>query len=139
MTMKDIAINRNLLKKVLAIFFCVSLLFGFATVNANAATSKGLWYEENSTSWGTFVHNATVTPEQGANLNVWLKNDAPVTLQVYKTNAFGGYTKVYQSGTIEAGERDIMVVTNCNGKRYLVQMNRKLNQTPTYSWLIYQN
>ena len=106
------------------------------------ATSKGLWYEENTTNWGGVagaVYNAPVTPEKGAALNVWLKNDAPVTMQVYETNWFGGYTKVYQSGTLEAGERDIKVVNKCNGKKYLVQLNRKLSNTTTISILVYQN
>ena len=104
--------------------------------------SKGLWYEENTTNWGGVagaVYNAPVTPEKGAALNVWLKNDAPVTMQVYETNWFGGYTKVYQSGTLEAGERDIKVVNKCNGKKYLVQLNRKLSNTTTISILVYQN
>lgn len=60
-------------------------------------------------------------------------------MQVYETNWFGGYTKVYQSGTLEAGERDIKVVNKCNGKKYLVQLNRKLSNTTTISILVYQN
>lgn len=155
------------MKKILAVFCTLAMALSMFSLNAFAAepetstaldevavtsaedntpvpyaTSLGLWYEENTTNWtgvSNAVYNATVTPEKGAALNVWLKNNADVTMQVYETNWFGGWTKVYQSGTIGAGERDVKVVDNCNGKRYLVQLNRRLTEVPTISILVYQN
>ena len=100
------------------------------------ATSKGLWYKENWWFIGTQSFN--VTPESGANLNVWLKNDNPVTVTVYKTNVLGGYSKVYGSKVFQAGERDVRVATNCNGKKFLVRLESALDGSKI-SILVYQN
>lgn len=131
------------MKKFLAVLCSLVMLIGVFSTTAFAATSQGLWYEENTNSWtgvSNAVHNATVTPEKDAALNVWLKNDRPVSMQVYETNWYGGYTKVYQT-SFGAGERDVRVVDKCNGKKYLVQLNRDLSDvfSPTISILIYQN
>lgn len=101
-----------------------------------AAESKGLWYEENL--WFIDIHSFNVTPESGANLNVWLKNDNPVVLTVYKTNMFGGYSKVYGPTKFDAGERDVRVATNCNGKKFLVKYQSALDGS-VMSTLVYQN
>lgn len=100
------------------------------------ATSLGLWYEENL--WFIDFHSFNVTPESGANLNVWLKNDNTVVLTVYKTNIFGGYSKVYGPTTFNAGERDVRVATNCNGKKYLVKFQSAIDGS-VMSTLVYQN
>ncbi len=131
------------MKKFFAILCSVVMLMGMFSTTSVAATSQGLWYEENSTKWegvSNAVHNAVVTPEQDAALNVWLKNDRPVSMQVYETNWIGGWSKVYQT-EFSAGERDVRVVNKCNGKRYMVQLNRDLSDVfvPTISILIYQN
>lgn len=131
------------MKKFFALLCSLVMLVGVCSSTAFAATSKGLWYEENTSNWSGVsdaVYNAPVTPEKGAALNVWLKNDLPVSMQVYETNWYGGYTKVYQT-SFSAGERDVKVVSNCNGKKYLVQLNRDISSVfaPTISILVYQN
>ena len=112
-----------------------------ATVSADAtmstrATSPGLWYEEDMGYYG--IHNFNVTPEKGANLNVWLKNSHPVWLTVYKTNFLGMYSKVYEE-RLAAGERDVRVDTNANGKKYLVKIQTDEGSGATMSILVYQN
>lgn len=131
------------MKRRIATILCVIMLLGVIAPTAFAATSLGLWYEENTTNWtgvSNAVYNAPVTPEKNAALNVWLKNDRPVSMQVYETNWLGGYTKVYQT-SFAAGERDVKVVDKCNGKKYLVQLNRDISDVfvPTISILVYQN
>ncbi len=101
------------------------------------ATSKGLWYVENY-NMPSNVYNAPVTPEKGSNLNVWIKNNEEVSMQVYETNLLGTYSKIY-STTFGPGERDVKVKTNCNGKKYLVQFNKRYNKSTTISLLVYQN
>ena len=100
------------------------------------ATSQGLWYEENVWYYG--IHQFNVTPEKGANLNVWLKNNYPVWLTVYETNALGMYSKVYEE-RLGAGERDVRVDTNANGKKYLVKIQTDEGTGALMSFLVYQN
>lgn len=145
------------MKKIISLLCCFAMLICVSAVPAFAAetstsfvdadtansytispmaTSKGLWYEEDLTFID--IHSFNVTPEKGANLNIWLKNDNPVVVTVYKTNIFGGYSKVYGSTTFSAGERDVCVETNCNGKPYLVKFESALDGS-TMSILVYQN
>lgn len=147
------------MKKLLSLLCCLGILLSMSTTsvfaantdyesaktesifteNANAsqrATSKGLWYKENW--WFIDTQSFTVPPESGANLNIWLKNDNPVTVTVYKTNALGTYSKVYGSKVFSAGERDVRVATNCNGKQYLVKLTSAIDGS-TVSILVYQN
>ncbi len=137
----------------IALVMCMACVSTFAAENATIvdineteitdnssvlprATSKGLWYAENL--WFIDTYSFNVTPESGANLNVWLKNDNPVLLTVYKTNAFGGYSKVYGATRFDAGERDVRVATNCNGKKFLVKFQSAIDGS-TISTLVYQN
>ena len=102
------------------------------------ATSRELWYEENVGITATGVDNMTVQPDKGANLRMWLKNtDGPVRIAVAYTNWLGFWVQI--SDTVyQPGERDVLLVSNCNGRRYQV----KLSPTDIYagySILLYQN
>lgn len=100
------------------------------------ATSKELWYRENI--YFDYIENALVFPEKGSALNVWLKNTSgAVNITVYKTNAVGLYTKVY-SQTFSEGERDVNVVSSCNGKQYLVKFTAAAGGS-IMSALVYQH
>ena len=145
------------MKKILALVCSLAMLFGvtttaFATESVDTstsslnevlnqistrATSKGLWYVENY-NMPSNVFNAPVTPEKGSNLNVWIKNNEEVSMQVYETNLLGTYLKIY-STTFGPGERDVKVKTNCNSKKYLVQFNKRYDKSTTISLLVYQN
>lgn len=143
-----------LLLCVLVLMFGISSITVFAKENPNTninilqtemlnkistrATSQGLWYQENYEFKNTNVYNAPVTPEKGAALNVWIKNDKEVSVQVYETNFFGGYSKVYER-IFPAGEKDVRVKDSCNGKKYLVQINQRNNSNTKISLLVYQN
>lgn len=135
------------MKKILGIICTLVMVLGLVNTAAFAkddseaipyADYKGLWYVENYTINSGLVYNATVTPDKGSTLNVWLENSQEVSLQVYETNWIGGYTKIYQN-SFGAGVRDVEVKSNCNGKKYLVQLNRRADQTPTISLYVYQH
>lgn len=100
------------------------------------ATSKGLYYVEDL--WFIDIYSFNVTPEKGARLNIWLKNDNPVIITVYKTNIFGLYSKVYGSTQFNAGTRDIIVEENCNGSKYLIKCQSAIDGS-IMSLLAYQN
>lgn len=102
------------------------------------ATSQGLWYEENKTILAPGVNNMTVQPEKGANLRLWLKNsNGPVRIAVAYTNALGFWVEI--SDTVyQPGERDVLLVSNCNGKRYQVKLS-PTDLYADYSVLLYQN
>lgn len=100
------------------------------------AESKGLHYDEDLIFMDVYSFN--VTPESGANLNVWLKNNNPIILTVYKTNIFGGYSKVYGPTKFDAGERDVRVAKNCNGKKFLIKYQPAIDGS-MMSTLVYQN
>lgn len=101
------------------------------------ATSKGLYYVENVTLANQDVHNCTVTPDEGANLRIWLKNsEGPVTVNVAYTNWLGQWVGFY-SQTFQPGERDVLIKSGCNGKRYQVKLST--STYAGYSILVYQN
>jgi len=137
------------MKKILALVCCLALMLSmslfsvpaFAAEESRTYTTtpevptraQGLWYKDGLMIFGSY--NATVTPTKGTNLNLWLKCDGPVKVTVYYTNALGGYTQTYQN-TFQKGERDVRVVTNCNGKQTLVKFE---TYGTTISALLYQN
>lgn len=148
------------MKKILALVCSLAMLFGVTTTAFAAesvdtstssivalnevsnqistrATSKGLWHVENY-NMPSNVYNAPVTPEKGSNLNVWIKNNEEVSMQVYETNLLGTYSKI-DSTTFGPGERDVKIKTNCNSKKYLVQFNKRYDKSATISLLVYQN
>lgn len=94
---------------------------------------QGLWYQEETFFLG--LVNAHVTPTKGSELRVWVKSDNAIRVTVYKTNAIGTYTQVFSS-QYKAGERDISVVSNCNGKEYVVQFRN--DDGVTASALVYE-
>lgn len=102
------------------------------------ATYKGLWYEEDKLIVAGGVNNMTVQPEKGANLRMWLKNsEGPVRIAVGYTNWLGMW--VGMSDTVyQPGERDVLLASNCNGKRYQVKLSAT-DGWASYSVLLYQN
>lgn len=145
------------MKKFITLLCCLSLMFSLNCVSVFAAeetaspapvetfqqpinvsdraTSLGLWYKENFFFMDTM--SFTVTPEKGANLNIWMDNANTVGVVVYKTNMFGGYSQVYKE-SFGAGDRDVRVETKCNGKPYLVKFVSAIGGTGM-SALVYQN
>lgn len=143
------------MKKIAAIVCCLALLLSLGTMNASATElqqkndvvtseridnlrvqTQGLWYRENL--YFDYVVSTTVTPESGAALNVWLNNTlGPVTVTVYKTNILGLYSQVYNN-TFQVGERDVNVVSSCNGSQYLVKFTAATGGS-IMSALIYQH
>ena len=149
------------MKKIISIFCSIMLICSLCSVTALAsntdckedtrvvekaeetsnmiatfATSKGLWYEENRTIYEGAVDNMTVTPDKGANLRIWLKNDQPVKIAYAKT-FLGQFVGVGEK-VFHPGERDVLLVSNCNGKTYQVKMT-PVNMYAGYSVLLYQN
>ena len=144
------------MKKILAILCCLALVFSlsaiptFATETSDPntaevatdnsvvsrAATQGLWYRENL----YFATNVTtvVTPESGSALNLWLKNSGYVKVTVYKTNALGIYSSVFSQTFSSSGERDINVVSSCNGKNYLVKFEPAMDGS-VMSALLYQH
>lgn len=147
------------MKKIIALLCSLTLVFslfsistfaasaetsdGVTAVNAESsvgtrATSLGLWYEEDMFLVATGIQNMPVTPEKGANLRMWLDHTGgPVEITVAYTNWYGGYTHL-KTVTYQPGERDVLLVENCNGKKYLVQMTAP-DLYVSYSILLYQN
>lgn len=143
------------MKKVIAVICSLVMALGmstsvFAADNADVvvaqeetenvsmlAAQQGLWYVENY-NMPNNVYNAPVTPANGSSLNVWVKNNQEVSMQVYETNWLGTYTQIY-STKFGPGERDVRVKTGCNGKKYLVQFNKRAGSSTTISVLVYQN
>ena len=139
------------MKKIISALCCIALMLTLSAVPVFAAdnttstsveesvitraTSRGLYYKDNMFFQG--IHTCTVTPESGANLNIWLKNNNTVKVYVYKTNILGMYSKIYTQ-TFTAGERDVRVETKCNGKPYLVKLESAVDGSIA-SFLIYQN
>ncbi len=83
--------------------------------------TQGLWYRENL--YFSDVVSVPVTPESGAALNVWTDvTIGPINITVYQTTALGTYSLVY-SQSFSPGERDVNVVSNCNGRKYLVKFS----------------
>lgn len=126
------------MKKFLSIMCCLALVLSFMAMPAFAmdaistntveafegistrATTQGLWYRENLYFE---TESVPVYPEEGSALNVWTNVIlGPINITVYKTNSLGGYTQVY-SKDFAAGERDVNVVSNCNGGKYLVKFS----------------
>lgn len=110
---------------------------------AGCATSKGLWYEENKQILVGGVDNMTVQPEKGANLRMWLKNSqGGVKIVVGYTNWLGQWVGMSEQ-TFAPGERDVLLVSNCNGKKYQVKLSLDNNNAPyayaDFSVLLYQN
>ena len=101
----------------------------------SARAQQGLLYRENL--WFMGIQQFTVTPSAGTTLNVWLKNDNPVKMTVYYTNAGGGYSTAYSTRSFAAGERDVTVAQNCNGKKYLIKFESAIDGS-TISFLAYQ-
>ena len=144
------------MKKILAILCCLALVFSLSATpifaaesssfDANAVTidnsvvsraaTQGLWYQE-SLYFATNV-TAVVTPESGSALNLWLNNSGYVRVTVYKTNVLGTYTSVFSQTFSGSGERDINVVSSCNGKNYLVKFEPAMDGS-VMSALIYQH
>lgn len=142
------------MKKILAIVCCIAIIFSFSAIstfaaetpdttvvvsdntNASRATTQGLWYREDL----YFATNVTtvVKPDSGSTLNLWLKNSGYVKVTVYKTNALGTYSSVFSQGFYGSGERDITVVSSCNGKNYLVKFEPAADGS-VMSALLYQH
>lgn len=147
------------MKKIVALLCSLTLVFSLFSVSTFAAsaetsndvvavnpessagaraTSLGLWYEEDMLLVATGIQNMPVTPEKGANLRMWLDHTGgPVQITIAYTNWLGGYTHL-DTLTFEPGERDVLLVENCNGKKYLVQMTAP-DLYVSYSILLYQN
>lgn len=144
------------MKKILASLCCLALIFSLSAIPTFAAESftanetvitaqneisplaatQGLWYREDL----YFATNVTtvVTPASGAALNLWLKNSGYIKVTVYKTNALGTYSKVYSNTFSGSGERDVNVVSSCNGKNYLVKFEPAADGS-VMSALLYQH
>lgn len=99
---------------------------------------QGLWYEENQTIYASQVDNMTVQPDSGTSLRMWLKNtDGPVRIVVGYTNWLGFWVGMSDT-TYQPGERDVELVSSCNGSRYQVKLSTT-DLYATYSVLLYQN
>lgn len=151
----------EIMKKLISLFCSVMLICSLCSVTALAAdttsevdavaveetdgasegivpfaTSRGLWYEEDHTIYMYAVNNMTVTPEKGANLRIWLKNDAEVKITYART--VGGVFVGMGTKTFGPGERDVLLASNCNGSAYQVKMTCT-GMMAKYSVLLYQN
>lgn len=142
------------MKKILAIVCCIAIIFSFSAIstfaaetpdttvvesnntNVSRATTQGLWYREDL----YFATNVTtvVKPDSDSTLNLWLKNSGYVKVTVYKTNALGTYSSVFSQEFYGSGERDITVVSSCNGKNYLVKFEPAADGS-VMSALLYQH
>lgn len=95
---------------------------------------QGLWYE--SDIWFMGLYNSPkLTPTKGTELRLWLKTDNACRVTVYETNIFGTYSQVY-SEQFGAGDRDVSIVSKCNGREYLVQF--RSDDGVTFSALVYE-
>lgn len=127
------------MKKILCIACCLALIMSFMTVPSFAmsvidsdtvveseaviarASTQGLWYRQNL--YFSDVVSVSVTPESGAALNIWTDvSIGPINITVYQTTVLGTYSLVY-SKDFPTGERDVNVVSNCNGRKYLVKFS----------------
>lgn len=100
------------------------------------AASKGLYYYEDYFLVNQDVHYIVVTPEQGANLRIWIDSDSPVNITAEYTNWFGFYHGFYDQD-FAAGERDVLISSGCDGKPYRISI--RTDSWAHYSILVYQN
>lgn len=103
------------------------------------AESRGLYYAEDVTGFGSVdgtLNWHAVTPDKGANLNVWTKNTG-AKITVYVRKGLTVKQRTYNPNDPVNG-RDTCFFTNCSGT-YYVAVNIEPPDWGTYSILVYQN
>lgn len=139
------------MKKFIPLIGCMMLIMSMFTMTAFASDAEAvetsisennsnseimpyanptdLYYETNRLLLGK--NPVTVTPTKGRSLRVWVKNSDTIFIRVYSSGNLIFSEDYYK------GERDIEVVSSCNGNSYVVEFVSS-DFSVIYSTLIYE-
>ena len=109
------------------------------SLTVTRANPTNLYYVEEAHVLQGIPSYVNVTPTKGRSLRVWLLvKEGTVNMQVFRSGLFGTVT-VFE-GNYGPGDRDVEVVSNCNGGTYRVQFTSvsSANAYNPISVLIYE-